>query len=135
MQGKSHVLTKNEQEIMNLLWKENRPLSRSDIINLSTDRSWKASSIHILLNQLLEKGAIQVYGFIKTGKNYGRTFSPSFSEEEYFVLQFQNSRCYQQSKGASLVDFVSAFIQSEEIDSDIIDSLEELLNKKRKELK
>ncbi|MPN47351.1 hypothetical protein SDC9_194953 [bioreactor metagenome] len=49
-------------------------------------------------------------------------------------MQFQSSRCYQQSKGASLVDFVSAFIQSEEIDSDIIDSLEELLNKKRKDL-
>jgi len=65
--NKSIALTKNEQEIMDLLWKENKPLSRSDIINLSTERSWKASSIHILLNQLLEKGAICVNGFVKTG--------------------------------------------------------------------
>lgn len=133
--GKTITLTKNEHEIMNLLWKENRALSRSDIINLSTERSWKASSIHILLNQLLEKGAIRVDGFVKTGKNYGRTFSPAFSEEEYYVMRFQDSGCYQQSKAASLVDFVSAFIQDEEIDGDTIDRLEALLDEKRKELK
>ncbi|AMJ40474.1 BlaI/MecI/CopY family transcriptional regulator [Anaerotignum propionicum] len=133
--NKSIALTKNEQEIMDLLWKENKPLSRSDIINLSTERSWKASSIHILLNQLLEKGAICVNGFVKTGKNYGRTFSPAFTEEEYHVMQFQSSGCYQQSKAASLVDFVSAFIQDEEIDRNTIDRLEALLDEKRKGLK
>ena len=37
------TLTPNELEIMELMWRENRPLSRTDIIELSPDCSWKAS--------------------------------------------------------------------------------------------
>lgn len=128
-------LTKNEQEIMNLLWKEGRPLSRTEIINLSIAPSWKPSSIHILLNQLLEKEAIVVDGFVKTGKNYGRTFSAAFSEEEYHVMQFQRSGCYQQSKGTSFVNFVSTLIQDEDIDNETLTRLENLIEEKRRELK
>lgn len=128
------VLTKNEQEIMNLLWEEAKPLSRSDIINLSIERSWKASSIHILLNQLLEKEAIRVDGFVKTGKNYGRTFVPAFTEEEYHAMQFRSSGCYRKAGAAALVDFVAAFIQGEAMDTGIIDRLEKLLEDKRSEL-
>ena len=58
-------LTNNELEIMELMWKMKRPLSRTEIIDLSPDRSWSASSIHILLNKLLEKEAIEVSGFVK----------------------------------------------------------------------
>lgn len=50
-------LTKSESEIMDLMWKEGRPLSRSEIIDLTPDRSWKPASIHILLNSMLDKGA------------------------------------------------------------------------------
>lgn len=131
----SNNLTKNEQEIMEVLWRENRALSRSEIIDLSEDRSWKASSIHILLNQLIEKEAIKVSGFVKTGKNYGRIYAPMYSEEEYYARQFKDSRSYQQEKAASIVNFVSAFISNEEIDEQTIDNLEKLLEKKRKELK
>lgn len=48
-------LTKNEIEIMEVLWSEQRPLTRTEIVNLSVDKSWKDSSIHILLNSLLKK--------------------------------------------------------------------------------
>ena len=62
-------LTKSENEIMELLWREGRPLSRSEIIDLTPDRTWKPASIHILLNSMLEKGAIQVAGFVQSTKN------------------------------------------------------------------
>ena len=51
--------TKSELEIMNVLWQANRPLSRSEILTLSTSKTWKDSSIHILLNGLLNKNAIK----------------------------------------------------------------------------
>ena len=75
-------LTNNELEIMELMWKMKRPLSRTEIIDLSPDRSWSASSIHILLNKLLEKEAIEVSGFVKTNKNYGRTYSPLITQND-----------------------------------------------------
>lgn len=115
---------------MNLLWSEKRPLSRSEIIQLSENRAWKASSIHILLNQLLDKGAIVVDGFVKTGKNYGRTFSPSLTEAEYQVMQFKNSAAYAESKSNAMVDLVSALVDDEELDAKTLKNLKALLNKK-----
>ncbi len=41
MDKKLFILTKNEMEVMELLWSKGRALSRSEIIELSTERSWK----------------------------------------------------------------------------------------------
>lgn len=87
-------LTKSENEIMELLWREGRPLSRSEIIDLTPDRTWKPASIHILLNSMLEKGAIQVAGFVQSTKNYARTFTPTLTADEYAVLQFKHSSAF-----------------------------------------
>lgn len=83
------ALTINECEIMNLFWSQGRPLSKSDIVALSPQKSWKERSIHVLLNSLLAKGMIQISGFVSTKTNYGRTFLPCCTQEEYvsFMLQ------------------------------------------------
>ena len=52
MDNTSFSLTKNEKEIMEIFWKEDKAMYRSEIIELSVNRSWKKSSIHILLNSL-----------------------------------------------------------------------------------
>ncbi len=78
-------LTKSEMQIMDVLWEANTPMSRSDLLSQSKDKSWKDSSVHILLNGLLEKGAIREAGFVKRSKTYGRTFTPTLSREEYFA--------------------------------------------------
>lgn len=131
MKKKQFTLTKNEQEIMDLLWAQDRPLSRSEIIELSPDRSWKASSIHILLNQMLDKGAIVVDGFVKTGKNYGRTFSAAVSQEKYQVMQFTQSSQYAQSKPSAIVNFVSCLLEDDEIEDETLDKLEVILQKRK----
>lgn len=135
MISKSFVLTKNEREIMELLWRENRPLSRSEIIALSVNRSWKANSIHILLNQLLDKGAIEVNGFVKTGKNYGRTFTAALTEQQYQVMQFRTSDGYARSKTSALVNLVSTLVDGEELNEQTLDRLKELLDKKKADMK
>ena len=47
------------------------------------DREWKNSSVHLLVNALLEKKFIEVVGFKKTTKNYARTFKPTMTREQY----------------------------------------------------
>ncbi|WP_051280839.1 BlaI/MecI/CopY family transcriptional regulator [Anaerovorax odorimutans] len=131
MKTESFSLTKNEKEIMNLLWIQNRPLSRSEIIQFSKERTWKASSIHILLNQLLKKGAIKVDGFIKTGKNYGRTFAAAITQEEYQIIQFKENFRTFSTKPSAFVNFVSTLVQDEEIDDETLDRLEAILQAKR----
>ena len=85
MGGVNMELTKSEMQIMDVLWEANTPMSRSDLLSQSKDKSWKDSSVHILLNGLLEKGAIREAGFVKRSKTYGRTFTPTLSREEYFA--------------------------------------------------
>lgn len=131
----SFSLTKNEQEIMELMWEQNRALSRSEIIELSTERSWKKSSIHILLNSLLDKGAIKVDGFVKTVKNYGRTYSAAVTPEEYQIMQFKQGANYLKSKSSAITGLVSALVQDEDIDSDTLDRLESILKERKSDKK
>lgn len=135
MDNNSFSLTKNEQEIMDLLWSQDKALSRSEIIELSTERSWKKSSIHILLNSLLEKGAIRVEGFVKTGKNYGRTYSASVTQEEYQIMQFKQGANYLKSKSSAITGLVSALVQNEDIDSETLDKLEAILKERKSDRK
>ncbi len=86
-------LTKNESEIMDVLWRENRALSRGEILSLSTDKTWMDSSVHILLNSMLKKGAIREAGFVKCGKTCGRVYDAAFSCEEYHVGTLDSTKC------------------------------------------
>ena len=85
-------LTKNEIEIMDLLWKAGRPLSRGEILSQPDEKNWMDSSVHILLNSLLRKGAIREAGFVKCGKTCGRVYEAGLSCEEYYVSTLDSTR-------------------------------------------
>ena len=48
-------LTRSEMEIMDVLWEDGGELSRADFLERSAEKSWKDSSVHILLNGLLKR--------------------------------------------------------------------------------
>ena len=123
-------LTKSENEIMDLMWKENRPLSRSEIIELTPDRTWKPASIHILLNSMLEKKAIEVAGFVQSTKNYARTFIPSVTADAYAIMQVKSSPVFSQDSIPSLVSSLLEEVTSMEI----LQQLEEMVQNKKKKL-
>lgn len=129
------TLTPNELEIMELMWRENRPLSRTDIIELSPDRSWKASSIHILLNKMLDKDAIKVDGFVRTGKNYGRTYSPALSNVDYLLMTIKGSSLYQNSKKEATIAVISSLINDKDITAQDIMEIEAVIEAKKSKLK
>ena len=85
-------LTKSELQIMDVLWQDGGALSRADFLERSEDKSWKDSSIHILLNGLLSKNAIREAGFVRRSKTYGRTFLPTMTREEYFATTIFSHR-------------------------------------------
>ena len=85
-------LTKCEMQIMDVLWEAQQPLSRADLLEHSEGKTWKDSSVHILLNGLLQKGAIKEVGFVKCSKTYGRTFAPTLTREEYFATTIFSHR-------------------------------------------
>lgn len=85
-------LTKSEMEIMDVLWENGTALSRADFLTCSEEKSWKDSSVHILLNSLLSKGMIRETGVVKCGKTYARTFLPTMTREEYFAMTIYSHR-------------------------------------------
>ena len=122
-------LTKSELEIMNVLWRADRPLSRSDILALSTEKSWKDNSIHILLNGMLKKEAIVEAGFTRSGKVWGRLYAPNVSIDEYY-----NENLFSQTSQKEFPLLFSAMVNREDITADMIDELESILQKRRQEL-
>ena len=85
-------LTKREMEIMDVLWETDKPLSRADLLERSEEKTWKDSSVHILLNGLLQKGVIREAGLVKRSKTYGRVFCPTMTREEYFATTIFSHR-------------------------------------------
>ena len=86
-------LTNSEREIMQVLWKSEKPLTASGIIAASPNKEWKNSSVHLLIKSLLDKDLVEVAGFEKTTKNYARTFKPTMSYEDYSIkYYFKNDK-------------------------------------------
>ncbi len=78
-------LSANEFKIMQLLWREDRPLSRPEIIEMIPDRDWNPNSIHLILNNMIEKGVLRVEGMTRCGRGYGRTYAATLTNLDYAV--------------------------------------------------
>lgn len=123
-------LTKSELEVMNVIWRAKKPLSRNDIIALSENKTWKDSSIHILLNGLLKKEAIREEGFVRMGRTYGRLFAANISCEQYYA-----NTVFAAGGKENLPMLFSALIHSDYLSADLIEELESMLAQKKREFK
>lgn len=119
-------LTRSEMEIMDVMWESGVPMSRADLLARSEEKTWKDSSVHILLNGLLQKGAIQEAGLVKRIKTYGRVFLPTMTREEYFANTIFSHRYKPEIQG-----LFAALLQRQEVTPADLDALESLLNAKR----
>ena len=122
-------LTKNEIEIMDVLWKEGRPLARGEILSLSENKTWMDSSVHVLLNSMLKKGAIVEAGFVKCGKTCGRVYQAALSCEEYYASTFDSTK-----RVPSFPKLLSAYIAKEGMDMDTIVQMENILREEKEKL-
>ena len=118
-------LTKSEMEVMDVLWAAEAPLSRSDLLEHGEEKTWKDSSVHILLNGLLQKEAIREAGFVRRSKTYGRTFVPTMTREEYFA-----STIFSHRHKPELVGLFTALLDRPEVTRDILEQIRALLDQR-----
>lgn len=121
-------LTRSEMEIMDVLWEANMPLSRADLLSRSQEKSWKDSSVHILLNGLLHKGVIREAGFVKRSKTFGRTFVPTLTREEYFATTIFSHRHQPQ-----IVGLVEALLRRKDITPEQLEQMRLLVQNRTNE--
>ena len=119
-------LTKSEMEIMDVLWAAGKPLSRSDLLERSEEKSWKDSSVHSLLNGLLVKQAIREAGMVKRSKTYGRTFEPTLTREEYFATTIFSHR-----HKPEIVGLFEALLKREDITPEDLAQIAALVENRR----
>lgn len=119
-------LTRSEMEIMDVMWESGVPMSRADLLARSEEKTWKDSSVHILLNGLLQKGAIQEAGLVKRIKTYGRVFVPTMTREEYFA---RTIFCHRHKP--QLVGLFAALLQREDITPEELDAIAALVRNRQ----
>ena len=122
-------LTRSELEIMDVLWNAGEPLSRADLLEHSEEKSWKDSSVHILINGLLAKNAIREAGFVKRNKTYGRVFAPNLTREEYFATTVFSHRYKPQITG-----LIQALLRRPEVDEDCLNVLLETVTEMKSQI-
>lgn len=122
-------LTKSEMEIMDVFWDAGKALSRADLLEQSGNKSWKDSSVHILLNGLLQKRVIHEAGFVKRNKTYGRVFLPTMNREAYFANAVFSHPCKPE-----VVGLFSALLDRPEVADVDLGALEEVIAARKKAL-
>ena len=123
-------LTRNELEIMDVLWREGRALSRGEILSLSEDKNWMDSSVHILLNSMLKKGAIREAGFMKCGKTCGRVYEAALSCAQYHVSTLTSTAAV-----PSLPELLLAYVEQEHPTLAALSAAEKVLKTEKAKLK
>ena len=116
-------LTKSELAIMEVMWEQEEALTASEIIKASGDKEWKNSSIHLMVNALLEKGFLK-----KTTKNYARTFKPTMTKEKYFVRKVMGNTPVAEKKKI----YMQLLKEVDEIET--LDTIKEEIYARKKEL-
>lgn len=128
---KQITLTKSEKEIMGLLWNIDRPLTATKIVNLTPERTWKKSYIHLLINSLLEKQLIRSESLVRTGRNFGRAFVATMTEEQFSILQITTGKNFSQK---SIPFLISSLIDMTD-DAKLIEEIEKTLCEKKEAMK
>lgn len=139
-------LSHNEYLIMSLLWKEDRPLSRAEILKGTVGRNWNPASIHLILNSMLSKGVIKI---TDEEKKYGRTYEAVITKEDHMLQCIEEGMpegtveekllsifdvLTKKTDKKRLMGVVSALVDRTGVKEKDIECLEAMLEEKKEEL-
>ena len=125
--------TVSELSILRLLWEENVALSSSEILERLPELNLFSTSIYTILDGMVGKGVLKVDGKIRRGKRFARTFVPTMSQEDFAAMQVVKLTP-NVPKFDRLVGVFTALVKHDGIDEETLSSLEDFLQKQRKEL-
>lgn len=119
------ILKGKRYDIMDVLWKENKPLSAFEINDLYPEL--KMPTIRRCLELLLKENLIKVAGTSMNGKVYARNYVPLLAREDYLKGNAQ-------SRKIGAVEMMTALLDNDDINEEKLIQLQELLDRKKAEL-
>ena len=125
------MMTKSEKQVMDLLWSVDKPLSCTEIVELSGDKTWKDSYVHSLIKSLMKKDIVKIEAFELISRSYARKFAPKVTKEEYYLNEYLD-----ESPENDMPALFAAFADADP-DEKTMNEIEEIIAdwKKRKGLK
>ena len=124
---KTKKLTKNQLDIMKVLWKSEKALSASDIAK--NNPSLNLNTIRSCLQTMLKNGVIVVDDVLYSGTVLSRSYKPVLTAEKYIADNFSGV-----TKTFSALAIIANLIEEED-NLEIIDEIETLLQKRRREIR
>ena len=131
---KQGVLNKREEELMNILWAYNEPLTQNEMAERLEEQGWSSATLFKTVQSLSGAGYLQVVGLEKSAKTYARKLIPAISKEEYYTSILMKNGL----DSGSLANITAAFIgvskkSEKEKNTEVIAKLEEIIEKLRVE--
>ena len=118
---------------MEILWRENRALTVSELVELSSNRMLKPNSVYLYINSLLKKGAIKVAGYVPAVRTHARKYRAVFTEADYVSIQITGN-ISSRANPENLKQIILTAIKAGSISEETLDELQELIDRQREEL-
>lgn len=128
---KAKYLTNSEEDLMEMFWEKNVPLTSVEILKCSADRTWNGNYVHIMLRSLLKKGMIKVCGAAQYGTQYARQFIPVVTKEQYAAKLVMSTGIDRNSIAAVTVAMVNEVNDTDE--EGLIKQLEAIIEELREQ--
>lgn len=128
-------LSTREEELLNILWAYNEPLTQNEMVDRLVSQGWNNVTLFKTVQSLAKAGYLKVVGLEKSVKTYARKFIPSLTKEEFYSeLLIKKGMT-----SDSLPDITAALIgankkENAEQKREVIAKLEEIIESLRKEI-
>lgn len=120
------MMTKSEKQVMDLLWSVDKPLSCTEIVELSGDKTWKDSYVHSIIKSLMKKDIVKIEAFELISRSYARKFAPKVTKEEYYLNEYLD-----ESPENDMPTLFAAFAHTK-ADAETMDKIEKMIKNWRK---
>ncbi|MFQ7311124.1 BlaI/MecI/CopY family transcriptional regulator [Sellimonas sp.] len=119
-------LTRRQAEVMNILWEAQKPMIASEIVKAKEDLN--INTVQAALRSLIKKEYIEVAEIVYSGTVLTRSYRPLVEREEFAddVEQGIKNMLRKETLFAHYIDEID--------DSDILQKLEEVIDKRKREL-
>lgn len=130
---KKNCLTAREEELLNILWEINEPLTAGEMAERLEPQGWNEITLFKTVRKLSDMSYLKVVGLEKCAKSYARKFVPALTKAEYYT-EIMMRRGLDSS---SIANITAAFLglsdkSEKERDAEIIAKLEEIIAALRK---
>lgn len=130
---KQDCLTLREEELLNILWEINKPLTTGEMAEKLETDGWNTATLFKTVRTLSDKGYLKVTGLEKSVKAYSRKLIPALTKEEYYT-EVMMKRGLDIS---AIANITAAFLgvtgkSDRERDDKVIAELEEIIHTLRK---